>query len=90
VVKTAAVICCCYYYYYYIIINNVLGDNGTNLEKIIRQIEEKGISRKGEEKNEGEVTRNAINDAGTVTYIKLLYKGNVHKRYCHVYELQIL
>ena len=88
--KTAAVNCCCYYYYYYIIINNVLGDNETHLERILRRMEEKGISRKGKEKNEGEVTRNAINDAGTVTYMKLLYKGYVHGRYCHVYYCEVL
>ena len=60
------------------------------MEKILRRIEEKGISRNGKEKNEGEVTRIAINDAGTVTYMKLLYKGNIHGCYCQVYELLIL
>ena len=50
------------------------------MEKIIRRDtgEEEGISGKEREKNEGEVTRSAINHLGTVSYMKLLYKGNVH------------
>jgi hypothetical protein len=72
VVTTAAINFCCYYIYYNII-NSVLGDSGTNLEKIIRWRAEEGISRKEKEGNEGEVT-SAINYSGTVTYMKLLYK----------------
>ena len=60
------------------------------MEKIIRPKAEEGISENEREKNEGEVTRGAINASGTVTYMKLLYKGNVHGRYCQVYELLIL
>ena len=39
-----------------------------NVEKINRQMEEKDISRKEIENNEGEATRSAINDSGTVTH----------------------
>ena len=53
------------------------------MEKIVRQDtgEEEGISGKERENNEVEVTRTAINNAGTVTYMNLLYKVNVHGRY---------
>jgi hypothetical protein len=44
-----------------------------NLENIIRQMEEKSVSRKEKEKNVVEVTRGTINDSGTVTYMRLLY-----------------
>ena len=52
-------------------------------------MEEKGISRKEKEKNEGEGTRGASNNSGTLTYMKLLYKGNVRGRYSQVYRLLI-
>ena len=61
-----------------------------NLENIIRQMEEKSVSRKEKEKNVVEVTRGTINDSGTVTYMRLLYKGNIHGRYCLVWGLLIL
>ena len=60
------------------------------MEKIIRRGAEEGFSAKEREKIEGEVTRSAINDSGTMPYRNLLYKGNVQGRYGQVYELVII
>jgi hypothetical protein len=70
--------------------NNVLGDNGMNLKNIIKWMSEEGFSGKEEEKNEGEIRKSTINDSGTVTYVKLRYKENIHGCYRQAYGLLIL
>ena len=62
-----------------------------DLVNIIRSIEEEEeyLWKKENEKNEGEVSR-TINDSGTITYMKLLYKEHIHGCYRLAYELLIL